>query len=641
MAKDLNAQGNNNTQQQHGQVHGQPDFQQQDQQVFHTMTPRGSALGDAGSGLGPVFMRDNGLGNEILTRFTAELNNYNKTVNAIQLNAVLMDAETSKFPATMVLVYHVDSNNTAYVQPLILESSISQMPNLVEQIEIEDQSRTNYGYQYSRTTQETIHLEAAPSQILMSPNFAPTVIEHLKKTNEHIEHIVVCGGSIIPRNFNVETHFIPLCYYACQAVVQVLAISQDQFLKFMDVSGMKRAPLSVKIAAEPGATFETSTGKKLAAPIAISIDQQLQQQVNTFQGTQQSLGYLYGYMDLLYTAPQVRAAYANEMRNRGQLQRSLEATRYRPMFVMTMTDRPESHGINLEHFIINAAMVVELERTGRWAEAFYRPERREEVNPLQDFGAIGYEVNPMDPENGKLMPIKTDGVEYSLSTHVQLVNTVCFPSLEVAIDVPLCGDVAFMENMIAVKGMLIQAAINLFGTQMFGQEYDCYDPDPKKNKVIKMDLGLFPAGTYTNHRGETRDIREVYNYLGWLNFTQGDEAKMKDWSKLNEDNFYLGPKAQKMRFDQMMDITQGSFKQDDIINRLVLDEQFLAAVYRCMTKSGIGIYSSATTMHQANAERGNAYWGVAAGMTPTSGMSQAPQQGRRGNFQHGYVYNAY
>lgn len=639
MAKDLNTQNNNVQQPQHAQPTNQ--YQPTDNAALYQMTPRGSALSSDGSGVGPVFMRDNGLANELLNRFTAELNNYNKTVNAIQLNAVLMDAETSKFPATMVLVYHVDAYNTAYVQPLILEASISQMPNLIEQVEIEDNSRVNHGYSYSRTTQETIHLEAAPSQILMSPNFAPTAIEHLRRTNDHIEHVIVCGGSIIPRHFNVETQFIPLCYYACQAVIQVLAISQDQYLKFMDVGGMKRAPLSVKIAAEPGATHETSTGKKIAAPIAISIDQQLQQQVNTFQGAQQSLGYLFGYMDLLYTAPTVRAAYANEMRNRNQLQRSLEATRYRPMFVITMTDRPESHGINLEHFIVNAAMVVELERSGRWAEAFYRPERREEVNPLQDFGAIGYEVNPMDPENGKLMPIKTDGVEYSLATHVQLVNTVCFPSLEVAIDVPLCGDVAFMENMIAVKGMLIQAAVNLFGTQMFGQEYDCHEPDPKKNKVVKMDLGLFPAGSYTNQRGESRDIREVYNYLGWLNFTQGDEARMKDWSMLNEDNFYIGPKAQKMRYDQMMNITQGTFKQDDIINRLVLDEQFLAAVYRCMVKSGIGIYSSATTMQQANIERGNAYWGVAAGMTPASGMSQAPQQGRRGGFQHGYVYNAY
>jgi hypothetical protein len=566
------------------------------------------------------FSTSAGVASDIVDQFNEALAPVNARASAITKQVCLFDRDASRFPLTMVLVYHID-DVYAYIHPIILESSVAGLSRIVEEVPVILQ-RQGAGINQQNYNTEQIYLEAGADQVVLSPTFAPTVLEFLKTLHPNLAHIVIAGVTSLPKYFDIKTHLPALMYFSTQAIDQIVALGNDDYLRFYTIKDLQNAPINVGISIEPGKLNHNPLGTPVRSDIAMHLTRNAPNEMNTLQVNNGNLGYVYGYMDMMYVSQVARQEVLNELRI-SQPQRDTRAMRYAPVFVTTLVDRPAEQGLPTEHLLFNMMAPYFLEESGRWVEGFYRPENQRDVVALQDFGAIGLEVNPMDPEGNALTKaLDVTSINYTLEAHHQLCRQIFFDNLEVAIDIPASGPISWFQQMFNgedVQKHLIQAAVNLFGTAFL----QTFHPQPGKthaDSVIKEyggDLGMFPHGDYINERGERRPSAEIFNYLGWLNFVEGKDDQMKRWSEA---------RYQELRLKMMMEITQGTFELRGYHRRRIINPAFIAALVTCARAQHLVIQTNFMNLGNEPTQRGNAYFQLSGGMS-VRGPAQQPQAG--------------
>lgn len=619
-------------------IQDQPVITQQPQGAHAQATDyvqKGRSLTGAGQAFN--FSTSAGIATDIVEQFSEALVPVNARPNSIPKMVSLFDRDASRFPLTMVLVYHI-ADKVAYVHPVILESSVSGMARIVEEVPAAGrQGVGGYGGQNNYGT-EQIYLEPAADQVVLSKNFVPTVLQFLQVLHTDLTNVVIAGVTSLPKYFDIKVHLPAMMYYSTQAIDQVVALGNDEYLRFYTVKDLKNAPINVGISVEPGKLNHSPLGNPFRGDIAMHLTRATPNEMNTLQVNSGDLGYVYGYMDMMYVSQANRQEVINHLRVT-QPQRPTAALRYAPMFVTSLVDRPAEQGLPIEHLLFNMMAPYFLEESGRWVEGFYRPENSRDIIPLQDFGAIGYEVNPMDPDGDALTkPLDVTSTTYTLEAHHQLCREVFFDNLEAAMDIPTSGPISWFQqlwNGESLQKHLVQGAVNLFG-QAFLQTFVPVPGKTHAGSIIKDggDLGMFPYGDYINERGERRSSSEIFNYLGWLNFVKGDAMQMKRWSDVCEvnDGNVGEARYQEMRLKMMMEITQGTFELRGYYRRRFINPAFISALVTCARAQELVIQTNYLNVGGVPTQRGNAYFQLSGGMSARNPAQQPQAGGPRGAF---------
>jgi len=278
--------------------------------------------------------------------------------------------------------------------------------------------------------------------------------------------------------------------------------------------------------------------------------------------------------------------------------------RYYPQLAITNISQGIFDAEGAEFQLLGLYTATLLMENNNWQNAF-APRMVNGVD-INDIGALNYELglgrDPADP-NARPKKIDTKSHDFNMHALSQLLNTACFPSMSMVLDIEETGHRNWVNSMflqagglpntnytlLSDDGKLAHDAIIAAANNLTNGNFSKFFTDPTQLITIR-DGSRIQGGYYVSEDGKRLDIRNV-DLLAVLNFLgESDPRRVDEWKMICSSTSGLsGPKRIALRQQFLQTILGASYQQKCYFERVMVNHVFLEALRQALAAGGVQV----------------------------------------------------